>query len=107
MKKITVHASTEYDILIEKGILSTCGNIIKEKISAQKIAVITDDTVDRLYGKVVGKSIREAGFDVVKFVFPHGETSKCADTLVNIYDFLCKNSITRTDCLVALGGGVV
>lgn len=107
MKKITVHASTEYDILIEEGILSTCGDIIKEKTNAQKIAVITDDTVNGLYGKAVEKSIREAGFDVVKFVFPHGETSKCADTLVNIYDFLCKNSITRTDCLVALGGGVV
>lgn len=107
MKKITVHASTEYDILIEEGIIKACGDIIKEKTNAQKIAVITDDTVNELYGAIVEKSIREAGFDVVKFVFPHGETSKCADTLIKIYDFLCESSITRTDCLAALGGGVV
>lgn len=106
MKKITVHASIEYDILIQDGIIKSCGDIIKEKTKAQKIAIITDDTVDDLYGKVVEDSISKAGFDIIKFVFPHGETSKCADTLVEIYDFLCENSITRTDCLVALGGGV-
>ncbi len=44
---------------------------------------------------------------MVKFVFPHGEASKCSATLHEIYNFLCENSITRTDCLVALGGGVV
>ncbi|MDE6019961.1 MAG: 3-dehydroquinate synthase [Ruminococcus sp.] len=107
MEKITVHASIEYDIFIEKGIIGSCGDIIKEKTKAQKIAIITDDIVDSLYGDTVCRSISDAGFDTVKFVFPHGETSKCAATLIEIYDFLCENSITRTDCLVALGGGVV
>lgn len=107
MKTITVNASQTYDILIENGILDSCGAIIREKTKAQKIAVITDDTVDSLYGERTVKSLTDAGFDVVKFVFPHGEKSKCADTLVEIYNFLCENSITRTDCLAALGGGVV
>ena len=107
MKKITVHASREYDILIKEGILDSCGDIIKEKTKAQKLAVITDDTVDLLYGERVISSINNAGFDVIKFVFPHGEKSKSLATLGEIYDFLCENSITRTDCLVALGGGVV
>lgn len=107
MKKITVHASSEYDILIKDGILNICGDIIKEKIKAQKTAVITDDTVDALYGERVVSSLKNAGFEVIKFVFPHGEKSKNIKTLSEIYDFLCQNSITRTDCLVALGGGVV
>lgn len=107
MKTITVNASQTYDILIENGILDSCGAIIREKTKAQKVAVITDDTVDALYGGRAVKSLTDAGFDTVKFVFPHGEKSKCADTLVEIYNFLCENSITRTDCLVALGGGVV
>ncbi len=107
MKTITVNASQTYDILIENGILDSCGAIIREKTKAQKIAVITDDTVDSLYGERAVKSLTDAGFEVVKFVFPHGEKSKCAETLVEIYNFLCENSITRTDCLAALGGGVV
>ena len=107
MRTITVNASQKYDILIDKGIIDRCGAIIREKTKAQKIAVITDDTVNELYGGRAKSSLSGAGFEIVKFVFPHGEKSKCADTLVEIYNFLCENSITRTDCLVALGGGVV
>ncbi|MBQ8688557.1 MAG: 3-dehydroquinate synthase [Ruminococcus sp.] len=107
MRTITVHASQEYDIYIENGILDACGTILKEATKAQKTAVITDDTVDALYSARVTESLEAAGFEVFKFVFPHGEPSKCSATLNQIYDFLCENSITRTDCLVALGGGVV
>ena len=107
MRTITVHASQTYDIFIENGILDACGTILKKTTKAQKTAVITDDTVDALYGARVQTALEEAGFEVIRFVFPHGECSKCAHTLNQIYDFLCENSITRTDCLVALGGGVV
>ena len=107
MRTITVHASQTYDIFIENGILDACGSILRETTKAHKAAVITDDIVDGLYGSRTMDSLKKAGFEVIKFVFPHGETSKCSGTLNQIYDFLCENSITRTDCLVALGGGVV
>ncbi len=107
MRTITVDASQRYDIYIENGLLDSCGGILKKCTKAQKAAIITDDTVDALYGARAEESLRSAGFEVVKFVFPHGEPSKCAKTLLRIYDFLCANGITRTDCLVALGGGVV
>lgn len=107
MKTITVHASQTYPIWIENGILSQCGALLREQVKAETAAVITDDTVDQLYGKQVTDSLEQSGFRVVKFVFPHGEASKCSKTLNAIYDFLCENAITRTDCLVALGGGVV
>ena len=35
------------------------------------------------------------------------QPSKCSDTLNEIYAFLAENSITRSDCIIALGGGVV
>lgn len=107
IKKITVKASGEYDVLIGKGLLSSSGELIKQVVPACKVAVITDDMVDRLYSQIVIKSLEGAGFTVVKFVFKHGEKSKNLTTYGEIISFLAQNKLTRTDAVVALGGGVV
>ena len=107
MTTIHVPVSQPYDVLIERGILAKCGDIIKDLIHGSSCAVITDDHVDSLYGQTVTEALETAGFRTVKFVFPHGESSKCAETLMKIWSFLCQNDITRADCLIALGGGVV
>lgn len=106
-KRIKVKASGQYEIIIGDGLIANSADYIKEVTKAQNFAVITDDTVDSLYGEKVCGSLSAAGFNVCKFVFPHGEASKCSDTLLKIYSFLCRNHISRADCLVALGGGVV
>ncbi len=106
MKKITVKTSESYDVLIEQGILMKCGRIIADTVKTRYAALITDDIVDRLYADTVIKSLEESGFKIKKFVFANGETSKCSETLNNIYTFLAENNITRTDCIIALGGGV-
>lgn len=107
MKTISVHTQNPYDVLVERGILSRCGEYIKPLAKGTKCAIITDDNVNALYADTVTASLESSGFSVVKFVFPHGEGSKNAQTLLDIYAFLCKNEITRSDCLIALGGGVV
>lgn len=107
MKKITVNASSSYDIFIERGLIDNCGKIISDLVKTSKVAVITDDIVDNLYFETLKCSLEKNGFNVVKFVFKNGETSKSSKTLNMIYEFLCKNNITRSDCIIALGGGVV
>ncbi len=107
MKTISVHTQSPYDVLVERGILSRCGEFIKPLAKGSKCAIITDDNVNALYADKVAASLESNGFSVVKFVFPHGEASKNAQTLLEIYAFLCENEITRSDCLIALGGGVV
>ncbi len=107
MKTISVKASSSYNIYIERGLLRNSGKIIAETVKTRKAAVITDDIVDSLYYKTLENSLVNEGFSVVKFVFKNGEASKSTETLNNIYTFLCKNSITRSDCIIALGGGVV
>ena len=106
-KKITVKASGVYDVLIGSGLFSSCGEYIKDVTKAKKLGVITDDNVDPLYGNSAIEAFEKSGFDVCRFVFPHGEASKSAETLFKIWNFLCENNFTRSDCLVALGGGVV
>lgn len=107
MNKIHVPVQNAYDVLIERGLLGRCGQIIGNLISGSTCAIITDDHVDALYSAVLEQALHDAGLKTVRYVFPHGEASKCAATLLKIYSFLCENDITRGDCLIALGGGVV
>ena len=106
MRRVHVKASREYDILIGRGLAGEAGRWIKEAVKPCAAALITDDTVDGLYGAAVEKSLAENGFAVHKFVFPHGEQSKNLMTLGEILEFMAENQLTRGDIVVALGGGV-
>jgi len=106
-KRIRVTASGAYDVVIGKGLIERAGELILEVAKKCKLALVTDDTVNALYADKVIKSLENAGYIVCKYVFPHGEESKNISTYGNILNFLAQNSITRTDALVALGGGVV
>jgi 3-dehydroquinate synthase len=71
------------------------------------VVIVTDSNVDLLYSDRLAASIREAGFDAVRFVFPAGEKSKNAPTLLSLLNFMAESRITRADTVFALGGGVV
>ncbi len=106
MKKVQVNASKEYDVLIGKDILKDSGKLIGEVFPKGKTAIISDDKVFALYGEIVKTSLRNAGFSVEVFTFKNGEASKNISTYTEILEFLAKIGLTRSDFLVALGGGV-
>lgn len=106
MKKITVHSSKEYEIRIGNGLLHSCGKSIKEISNAGKVCLVSDDTVFDLYGDIVKGSLESAGFEVIVFVFLHGEESKNLEVYGKLLNTLCANKFTRSDILVSLGGGV-
>ena len=107
MTTVNVNASTPYDILIGNDLLDRCGELCRAVISPCRLCIVSDDTVAALYLDRAERSLTAAGFEVCSFVFPHGEQSKTMDTIVDMVEFLAENRLTRTDCLVALGGGVV
>ena len=107
MTTVRVNASSAYDIVIGKGVLDDCGELISGVISPCRACIVTDDTVASLYLDRARASMESAGFEVLDFVFEHGESSKNTDTLISLLEFLASNRFTRSDCLVALGGGVV
>lgn len=107
MSTITVEVSKKYDIMVEDNLLDRCGEEIRARFSkAEQIMVVTDDTVDGLYGERVGESLRRVGFSVHKYVFPHGETSKTFAMMVPLVERMAELAMTRSDLIVALGGGV-
>ena len=72
-----------------------------------RAAVLTDSNVAPLYAEALEKSLAEAGFSTLRFTFAAGEESKSAENLLNFLNFLAENEFTRSDCVFALGGGVV
>ena len=107
MKKISIKTSHPYEVIIERGGLKKSGEYIASVTASRKAAIITDDIVEKLHLQTVIDSMKAAGFECSVYSFPNGEQSKCLSNLGKIYDFLCDSNITRSDIVVALGGGVV
>ncbi|HTP04598.1 MAG TPA: 3-dehydroquinate synthase [Nitrospirota bacterium] len=95
-----------YDIEIGTG-LGRIGEQIQGLGLGQKIAVITNPTVKKLYGQRVVDSLKAAGFLVLSIEIPDGEQYKTLDWANAIYSALLINSFDRKSALVALGGGVI
>ncbi len=106
MKKVHVTASGEYDVVIGKDILENSGNLISEIFPKGKTVIVSDDKVYALYGETVEKSLVDNGYSVEHFTFPNGEKSKNISTYTELLEFLAKAGLTRSDFIVALGGGV-
>ena len=106
IQTIQVHTSPAYEVTIGGGLLMSCGQRLQSVLGTCRAAVITDSTVAPLYLETVTESLRTAGFSVCSHVFPAGEERKNFDTLAEILEFLASEHLTRTDCVVALGGGV-
>ena len=105
--EIAVNTSHPYQILIERGCLGKIGDRAAELFRPKSRAVIVSDSnVAPRYAQGVSDALKAAGFEPTVFVFPAGEESKRLSTIGDIYRCLAAHGMTRSDFLVALGGGV-
>lgn len=108
MKTIPVSTLKQYRVIVGSGLLAQLGTYVSAISKARKAAIISDSNVWPIYGHTAEVSLYKAGIeDVISYVFPAGEQSKDGSTYLTILEFLAKNHLTRSDCLIALGGGVV
>ena len=107
MKEIQVTASKTYTVTIGSGVLRQLADTIRRVTKAETICIVSDSHVWPLYGQAVSRSLCGAELSVCNFLFPAGENSKNSAVYLELLDFLAKNGLTRSDCIVALGGGVV
>ena len=108
MINVSVNASRHYDVVIGNGLISEIGERIRKlHPKARNIAVVTDDNVKRLHLEPVTASIRGAGCSINTISVPPGEGSKSGSTFFSLLNWLAESQFTRSDIIVALGGGVV
>ncbi len=105
LKKIDLSDGNE--ILIGRGLLKGCGEIISQVEKGTRCCVVSDDNVAPIYSEAVLDSLNSAGFQASLFVFPHGEKNKHIGTVTQMVSFFAERRLTRHDFVVALGGGVV
>ena len=104
--KLTVNLKeNSYPIYIENGILTKSGEYISQIFKGQKIMIVSDDNVFPLYGQQVIDSLRD--YECHFLVLPHGEPTKSFQSLPKIYTAMLDAKLTRSDLVIALGGGVI
>jgi len=98
MKTIRVNLDkNSYDITFDNSL-----SALKEFMAKyNKVVLVTDENVNRLYGKLF------EGLVTAKLVLPAGESTKSKDNLFWLYERFIETGITRTDLIVAFGGGVI
>lgn len=106
MKTVTVHASKTYEVKIGHGLVDTVGAELAQ-LASGKVLVVTDETVAPLYLARVYRSLKNAGFAVYTAAVPAGEGSKDIKYYVNLLNLLAEKNLTRSDTVIALGGGVI
>ena len=90
----------EYNIYLERGILAKVGSLINLD---RKVLIVTDSGVPENYSRVVASQCKDAFVMTIN----QGEKSKNIDNYKLLLSEMVKNGFTRTDCVVAVGGGVV
>lgn len=99
--------SITYPLKIKKGLLGHLAEEIQAVHKGRKLVVVTDDNVAHYYGSQVEANLQAAGYDFEMIVLAPGESSKSIDHLPELYGRLVRFGISRSDLIIALGGGVI
>lgn len=91
---------SSYDVIIENNILNNASNYFNLN---RKVLIVTDSGIPTNYVEIIKKQCKE----VFIYTFKQGEKSKNIKNFEKILSYLIEKQFTRTDCIVALGGGVV
>ncbi len=98
---IPVHSDlTDYNIYLERGALAKAGEVFDLD---RKVLVVTDSGVPSVYSDTVASLCSQP----VKVCIEQGEKSKSIENWTQLLSVMLKNGFTRSDCVVAVGGGVV
>ncbi|MBR7098736.1 MAG: 3-dehydroquinate synthase [Clostridia bacterium] len=89
-----------YDIRVERGLLSHVGSYLN---LARRVLIVTDEGVPAEYAAKVAEQCKAPIIETV----PQGEGSKSFAVLERLCDRMLQTGFTRSDCVVAVGGGVV
>ena len=91
-----------YDVVLGNGILSNLTDLY-DFSKHNKILIVSDDGVPSKYIKEVKSQLTNS----FEFVFKHGETNKNIETFIKLQETLLDYEFTKSDLLIAIGGGVV
>jgi 3-dehydroquinate synthase len=97
-----------YPIYIDRGSLSRLGGILKRHLpTPAKVAIVTNNVINDLYGDAVRDSLQSAAMEVETIEVPDGEEYKSLTWASKLFDAFVEFRMTRRSGVIALGGGVI
>ena len=108
MERLTVDmGERSYEILIGFADLDRLGASLRGLNLGDRLCLVTNTTVGRLYGGRVKSVLEESASTVSYYEVPDGEEYKTLQSAAIIYDYMVNSGMERNSAVVALGGGVV
>ena len=108
MKEITILASlNRYTVQAGAGLLKTLPAQLCDAFPQSRFAIVTDENVGALYARNLTEGLIRTNTQHKVYTIKPGEGSKSMETLARLLGDLAQNGFTRSDVIVALGGGVV
>ncbi|EPR43389.1 3-dehydroquinate synthase [Desulfovibrio sp. X2] len=96
-----------YDIVVDSGLLGrTAGELARGRFG-KRLVLVCDETTRALFGETLLADLRAADVQADLLSVPAGEQSKCLAVFERLCGDLRDLRISRKDCLVAVGGGMV
>lgn len=102
----TVQRTSTYSIYVTRDEDSAL-LALADAVDDRRVAIVTDETVDRLYTERIAQWLSNRGLKVQKMVLPPGDASKSLPAACQILDWLAQSDIRRRDVLLAIGGGMI
>jgi len=97
-----------YEILVGQNLLEKSGSWVKSVVSGVgKVVIISNELVFSLYGETVCASLTAARIESRVWKMGDGESFKSLETTEAALRFFSENKLSRSDAVIALGGGVV
>jgi len=96
-----------YDIVIGRDLLASLGSRIAVLRPGAKVAIVSDETVAKLYQSKAEAALAAAGIVATSIVLPPGESSKSFPMFERVCEAVIAARIERGDLVIALGGGVI
>jgi len=85
---------------------SILSSILNEKYKTAKKIILTDENVFELWIEHLVTSVPELNESEI-IQIPEGETSKCIEIAIQLWETLSENNIERGDILINFGGGMI
>jgi len=96
-----------YDIRVRPGALDCLGEELRRRGLQGPIAIVTDETVEKLYAQRALQSLQRQGYQAESVVLPVGEPYKTVATVICLWETFLDMGLERGSTVVSLGGGVV
>lgn len=107
MEKVRVNlGDNSYNIKITDS-FSNLAESLEEIKAPNKLLIVTDSNVERLYGEEVLSILKDSGYDAGIYAFKAGEENKNMESILGICGACLEHKLDRKSMIIALGGGVV